>query len=148
MLESVDVPTRVMTAIEMKQFAEPYIRNKAVSHLTKKRVVIFGCGLGTPYVSTDTAAVMRAKEIDADIVLLAKNVDAVYTADPKKDPDAVKLSDIDYMDVLSKNLQVMDSTATSFSMENKLPILVFGLDDPENICRAVSGEKIGTIVHA
>jgi uridylate kinase len=147
-LESVDVPTRVMTAIEMKQFAEPYIRNKAVSHLTKKRVVIFGCGLGTPYVSTDTAAVMRAKEIDADIVLLAKNVDAVYTADPKKDPDAVKLSDIDYMDVLSKNLQVMDSTATSFSMENKLPILVFGLDDPENICRAVSGEKIGTIVHA
>ncbi|MBE6591431.1 MAG: UMP kinase [Ruminococcaceae bacterium] len=147
-LESVDVPTRVMTAIEMKQFAEPYIRNKAVSHLTKKRVVIFGCGLGTPYVSTDTAAVMRAKEIDADIVLLAKNVDAVYTADPKKDPAAVKLSDIDYMDVLSKNLQVMDSTATSFSMENKLPILVFGLDDPENICRAVSGEKIGTIVHA
>ena len=147
-LESVDVPTRVMTAIEMKQFAEPYIRNKAVSHLCKKRVVIFGCGLGTPYVSTDTAAVMRAKEIDADIVLLAKNVDAVYTADPKKDPAAVKLSDIDYMDVLSKNLQVMDSTATSFSMENKLPILVFGLDDPENICRAVSGEKIGTIVHA
>ncbi len=147
-LESVGVPTRVMTAVEMKQFAEPYIRNKAVSHLTKKRVVIFGCGLGTPYVSTDTAAVMRAKEIDADIVLLAKNVDAVYTADPKKDPNAVRLVDIDYMEVLKKDLKVMDSTATSFSMENGLPILVFGLDDPENICRAIEGEKIGTIVHA
>ncbi|MBQ9543915.1 MAG: UMP kinase [Clostridia bacterium] len=146
-LESIGVPTRVMTAIEMKQFAEPYIRNKAVSHLGKKRVVIFGCGLGTPYVSTDTAAVMRAKEIDADIVLLAKNIDAVYTADPRIDPGAVRLSDIGFMDVLSQNLKVMDSTATSFSMENQLPILVFGLDDPENICRAVAGEKIGTIVH-
>jgi uridylate kinase len=146
-LESVGVPTRVMTAIEMKQFAEPYIRNKAVSHLSKKRAVIFGCGLGTPYVSTDTAAVMRAKEIDADVVLLAKNVDAVYTADPKKDPNAVRLVDIDFMEVLKKDLKVMDSTATSFSMENDLPILVFGLDDPENICRAIAGEKIGTFVH-
>jgi len=145
-LEKQGVVTRVMTAIEMKQFAEPYIKNRAVTHLNKGRVVIFGCGIGSPYFSTDTTAVLRAKEIDADIVLLAKNVDAVYTSDPKKDPDARRLSTINYMDILSNNLQVMDSTATSFSMENKIPLLVFGLNDPENIYRAVCGEQIGTIV--
>ena len=144
--EHMEVDTRVMTAVEMKQFAEPYIRNKAVSHLEKGRVVIFGCGIGSPFFSTDTAAVLRAAEINADIVLLAKNVDGVYTADPKKDPTATKLNSIDYIDILSRGLSVLDFTATSFSMENKIPILLFGLDDPENIYRAVMGEKIGTIV--
>ena len=147
-LEQKGLDTRVLTAIEMKQFAEPYIRNKAVSHLEKGRVVIFGCGIGNPYFSTDTAAVLRAAEIDADIVLLAKNVDAVYTADPKKDPTAKKLENIKYMDILTQRLGVMDSTATSFSMENDIPILVFGLNDPQNIVRAVCGEQIGTIVEA
>lgn len=145
-LEKIGVPTRVLTAIEMKQFAEPYIRNKAVSHLNKGRVVIFGCGIGSPYFSTDTAAVLRAKEIDAEIVLFAKNIDAVYSADPKKDPNAKKLDHISYIDILDNNLAVMDSTAASFARENDLPILVFGLNDPENIIRGISGEKIGTIV--
>ncbi|MBQ9511021.1 MAG: UMP kinase [Clostridia bacterium] len=145
-LEQLGVSTRVMTAIEMKQFAEPYIRNKALSHLEHGRVVIFGCGIGSPFFSTDTAAVLRAAEIDADIVLLAKNVDGVYTADPKKDPTAKKLSNIDYIDILSHGLAALDFTATSFSMENKIPILLFGLNDPENIYKAVLGEKIGTIV--
>ena len=144
--EHMEVDTRVMTAVEMKQFAEPYIRNKAVSHLEKGRVVIFGCGIGSPFFSTDTAAVLRAAEINADIVLLAKNVDGVYTADPKKDPTATKLNSIDYIDILSRGLSVLDFTATSFSMENKIPILLFGLDDPENIYSAVMGEKIGTTV--
>ena len=145
-LEKLGVDTRVMTAVEMQRFAEPYIRNKAVSHLNKGRVVIFGCGIGSPFFSTDTAAVLRAAEINADIVLLAKNVDGVYTADPKKDPTATKMDSIDYIDILSRGLSVLDSTATSFSMENKIPILLFGLDNPENIYRAVMGEKIGTIV--
>ena len=145
-LERIGVETRVLTAIEMKQFAEPYIRNKAVSHLRKGRVVIFGCGIGSPYFSTDTAAVLRAKEINADIVLFAKNVDAIYTADPKKDPNAKKLSSISYIDILDKDLGVMDGTAASFSRDNHLPILVFGLNDPQNIVRAVCGEKIGTLI--
>ena len=145
-LESIDVPTRVMTAIEMKQFAEPYIRNKAVAHLQKGRVVIFGCGIGSPFFSTDTAAVLRAAEIGADIVLMAKNIDGVYTADPKLDPSAKKLSTIDYMEILKDGLQAIDTTATSFSMENHIPILVFGLDDPMNIVRAAMGEKIGTFI--
>ncbi|MBQ2730503.1 MAG: UMP kinase [Clostridia bacterium] len=147
-LEHKGLDTRVMTAVEMKQFAEPYIRNRAVHHLEKGRVVIFGCGIGNPYFSTDTAAVLRAAEIDADIVLLAKNVDAVYTADPKKDPNAKRLEYIEYMEILTKKLGVMDSTATSFSMENDIPILVFGLNDPDNIVRAACGEQIGTIVEA
>jgi len=146
-LETINVATRVMTAVEMKQFAEPYIRNKAVSHLNKGRVVIFGCGNGNPFFSTDTTAVLRAAEINAEIALLAKNIDGVYTADPKKDPTATKLQFINYKDVLSQGLSVVDSTATSFSMDNHLPILVFGLDDPDNILRAVSGEMIGTIVN-
>ena len=145
-LEKLGVDTRVMTAVEMQRFAEPYIRNKAVSHLNKGRVVIFGCGIGSPFFSTDTAAVLRAAEINADIVLLAKNVDGVYTADPKIDPTAKKLSNIDYIDILKEGLKALDFTATSFSMENHIPILLFGLDDPENIYKAVCGENIGTIV--
>ena len=148
-LASEGVDTRVMTAIEMKQFAEPYIRNKALSHLEKGRVCIFGCGTGSPFFTTDTAAVLRAVEIKADIVLLAKNnVDAVYSSDPNKHPDAVKLPDLKYMDILSKNLGAMDMTAASFSMNNSLPILVIGIDDPENIVKAVKGEKIGTLIEA
>lgn len=146
MFERIGVKSDVMTAIEMKQFAEPYIRNKAVSHLEHKHVVIFGCGIGSPFFSTDTAAVLRAAEINADIVLLAKNVDGVYTADPKIDPNATKIQAIEYIEILKKGLKVLDFTATSFSMENHIPILLFGLDDPHNIVRAVMGEKIGTIV--
>ena len=145
-LEKAGIDSRVMTAIAMHEVAEPYIRNKAIAHLNKGRVVIFGCGIGSPFFSTDTAAVLRAAEINADIVLLAKNVDGVYTADPKKDPTATKMDSIDYIDILSRGLSVLDFTATSFSMENKIPILLFGLDNPENIYRAVMGEKIGTIV--
>ena len=144
--ERIGLRTRVMTAIEMKQFAEPYIRNKAISHLEEGKVVIFGCGIGSPFFSTDTAAVLRAAEIGADIVLLAKNVDGVYTADPKLDPSAKKIDSIEYIDILREGLRVLDFTATSFSMENHIPILLFGLDDPQNIIKAVNGEKIGTIV--
>jgi uridylate kinase len=146
MLENIGAPARVMTAVEMKAFAEPYIRNKAISHLEHGKVVIFGCGIGSPFFSTDTAAVLRGAEIGAEIVLLAKNVDGVYTADPKKDPSAKKIPSIDYIDILKNELKVLDFTATSFSMENKIPILLFGLDDPNNIVKAVCGEKIGTIV--
>ena len=144
--ERIGLKTRVMTAIEMQQFAEPYIRNKAISHLESGKVVIFGCGIGSPFFSTDTAAVLRAAEICADIVLLAKNVDGVYTADPKLDPSAKKIDSIEYIDILREGLRVLDFTATSFSMENHIPILLFGLDNPENIIKAVNGEKIGTIV--
>ena len=144
--ERIGLKTRVMTAIEMKQFAEPYIRNKAISHLEEGKVVIFGCGIGSPFFSTDTAAVLRAAEIGADIVLLAKNVDGVYTADPKLDPSAKKIDSIEYIDILRDGLRVLDFTATSFSMENQIPILLFGLDNPQNIIKAVNGEKIGTIV--
>lgn len=145
-LERLDVPTRVQTAIEMRQIAEPYIRLKAMRHLEKARVVIFACGTGNPYFSTDTAAALRATEINAEIILLAKKVDAVYDSDPHINPNAVKFDELNYIDVLSRGLGVMDSTATSLCMDNKIPILVFGLDDPENIKRAVMGEKIGTIV--
>ena len=144
--ERAGVSTRVMTAIEMNAMAEPYIRNRAVRHLEKGRVTIFGCGLGSPYFSTDTAAVLRAAEIDADVVLLAKNIDGVYTADPRKDASATKIDEITYQEILSRGLAAMDSTATSFCMDNHIPILVFGLDDPDNIYRAVMGEEIGTIV--
>ncbi len=144
--ERAGVTTRVMTAVEMKSMAEPYIRNRAVRHLEKGRVTIFGCGLGSPYFSTDTAAVLRAAEIGADVVLLAKNIDGVYTADPRKDASATKFDEITYQEILSRGLAAMDSTATSFCMDNHIPILVFGLDDPDNIYRAVMGEEIGTIV--
>ena len=146
MLEQKGVDVRVQTAIEMRAIAEPYIRSKAIRHLEKGRVVIFGCGPGNPYFSTDTAAVLRAAEINADVILLAKNIDGVYSADPMKDPTAVKYDTITYDDVLAQHLQVMDSTATSLSMDNHIPVLLFALKDPKNILRAVCGEKIGTIV--
>ena len=146
MLEQRGVEVRVQTAIEMRSIAEPYIRSRAIRHLDKGRVVIFGCGTGNPFFSTDTAAVLRAAEIDADVILLAKNIDGVYSADPNKDPTAVKYDSISYDDILAQHLQVMDSTATSLSMDNKIPVLLFALKDPENIMRVVMGEKIGTIV--
>ena len=145
-LEQKGVDVRVQTAIEMRAMAEPYIRSKAIRHMEKGRVVIFGCGTGNPFFSTDTAAVLRAAEIDADAILLAKNIDGVYSADPKKDPSAVKYDTITYDDMLAQHLQVMDSTATSLSMDNKIPVVLFALKDPENILRVVMGEKIGTIV--
>ncbi len=145
-LEQKGVEVRVQTAVEMRAMAEPYIRSRAIRHLEKGRVVIFGCGTGNPFFSTDTAAVLRAAEIDADVILLAKNVDGVYSADPKKDPSAVKYSKITYDEVLAQHLAVMDSTATSLSMDNKIPVLLFALKDPENIYRAIMGEEIGTIV--
>ena len=145
-LEQQGVEVRVQTAIEMRPIAEPYIRSRAIRHLEKGRVVIFGCGTGNPFFSTDTAAVLRAAEIDADVILLAKNVDGVYSADPLKDPTAVKYDSISYDDVLAQHLAVMDTTATSLSMDNDIPVLLFALKDPENIVRAVMGEQIGTIV--
>ena len=145
-LEQKGVNVRVQTAIEMRSIAEPYIRSRAIRHLEKGRVVIFGCGTGNPFFSTDTAAVLWAAEIDADIILLAKNIDGVYSADPKKDPGATKYDSISYDDVLAQHLQVMDSTATSLSMDNNIPVILFALADPENILRVVHGEKIGTIV--
>ena len=145
-LEQHGVEVRVQTAIEMRQIAEPYIRSRAIRHLEKGRVVVFGCGTGNPFFSTDTAAVLRAAEIDADVILLAKNVDGVYSADPVKHADAVKYDSITYDDVLAQHLAVMDTTATSLSMDNDIPVLLFALKDPENIVRAEKGEKIGTIV--
>ena len=146
MLEQKGVPVRVQTAITMSAIAEPYVRSRAVRHMEKGRVVIFGCGTGNPYFSTDTAAVLRAAEISADVILLAKNVDGVYSADPNKDPDAVKYDVITYDEVLSKRLAVMDSTASSLAMDNRIPVLLFALKDPYNIIRVLKGEKIGTIV--
>ena len=145
-LEQLGVTVRVQTAIEMRQIAEPYIRSKAVRHLEKGRVVIFGCGTGNPFFSTDTGAALRAVEIDADIIFKATNVDGVYDSDPKLNPDAHKFDTLSFMDVLSKGLHVMDSTAASLCMDNELPILVFNLNDPENIVKAVTGDKSGTIV--
>lgn len=145
-LEQYDLDVRVMTAISMPQVAEPYIRNKAVSHLDKGRVVIFGCGTGNPFFSTDTAAALRAVEIEADIIMKATMVDGVYDSDPKKNPDAKKYDTISHHEVLSKNLAVMDSTASALCRDNSLPILVFSIEDPENIYRAVCGENIGTLV--
>ena len=145
-LEQREVPVRVQTAIEMNKIAEPYIRSKAIRHLEKGRVVIFGCGTGNPYFSTDTGAVLRAAEIEADVILLAKNIDGVYSADPAKDPNAVKYDEITYDEVLAKHLAVMDTTATSLSMDNHIPVQVFALKDPENILKVVMGEPIGTIV--
>ena len=147
-LEQKGVDVRVQTAIQMQAIAEPYIRSRAIRHLEKGRVVIFGCGTGNPFFSTDTAAVLRAAEIDADVILLAKNIDGVYSADPRVDPDAVKYDTITYDDILAQHLQVMDSTAASLSLDNKIPVLLFALKDPENILRVVHGEKIGTIVKA
>ena len=145
-LEQMGVPVRVQTALEIRAVAEPYIRLKADKHLSTGKVVIFGCGTGLPYFSTDTAAVLRAAEINADVILLAKNIDGVYSADPRIVEDAVKYDKISYDEVLAKHLKVMDSTATSLSMDNNIPVILFALKDAENILRAVMGEKIGTIV--
>ena len=145
-LESLDVDVRVQTAISMRQVAEPYIRNKAMSHLNKGRVVIFGCGTGNPFFSTDTAAALRAVEIEADVIMKATMVDGVYDSDPKTNPDAKRYDTISYQDVLSKDLAVMDSTASALCKDNDLPILVFSIEDPENIYKAVCGEDIGTVV--
>lgn len=145
-LEQRGVEVRVQTAISMNAIAEPYIRGKAIRHLEKGRVVIFGCGTGNPYFSTDTGAVLRAAEIEADAILLAKNIDGVYSADPMKDPTAVKFDEITYDEILARHLMVMDSTATSLSMDNHIPIVLFALKDPENILRVVMGEQVGTIV--
>lgn len=146
MLESKGAITRVMTAIEMKQIAEPYIRRKAVRHLEKGRIVIFACGTGNPYFTTDSAAALRATEINAEVILLAKNVDGVYNKDPKQYPDAKKYDKVTYMQSISEKLGVMDATAITLCMENKIPILVFALNEENSIKRAVLGEKIGTIV--
>ena len=145
-LENIDVVTRVQTAIEMKEIAEPYIRRRAMRHLEKGRVVIFGAGSGNPYFSTDTAAALRAAEVDAEVILLAKKVDGVYDFDPVTNPDAVKFDRLSYLEVLNRDLKVMDSTATSLCKDNKIPIRVFSLEDPDNIIRVIKGENIGTIV--
>ena len=145
-LEQMGVDVRVQTAIAMNQVAEPYIRNKAVRHLEKGRVVIFGAGTGNPFFSTDTGAALRAAEINADVILKATMVDGVYDKDPKKFPDAVKYDHLKYINVLSDNLQVMDMTAASFCDERNIPFYVFSIEDPENIVRAVKGENIGTLV--
>lgn len=145
-LENLNVCTRVQTAIEMREIAEPFIRRRAMRHLEKGRVVIFAAGTGNPYFSTDTTAALRAAEIEAEAILLAKKVDGVYDKDPHKYNDAIKFDHLTYIEVLEKGLQVMDSTATSLCMDNNIPIIVFGLDKPENIAKAVRGEKIGTLV--
>ena len=145
-LETRGMYTRVQTAIEMREVAEPYIRRKAVKHLEKGRVVIFACGSGNPYFNTDTAAALRAAEINAEVILVAKTIDGVYSADPKVDKNAIKYDEITYLDILNKNLKVMDSTAISLCRDNNIPLIVFAMDKPENIVKAVKGEKIGTFV--
>ena len=145
-LEKLGVSTRVQTAIEMRQIAEPYIRRRAIRHLEKGRVVIFGAGTGNPYFTTDTAASLRAMEINAQVILKGTKVDGVYTADPKKDPTATRFDELSYIDVLNNGLQVMDATATSLCMDNNLPIIVFDLTTPGNIKKVIKGESIGTIV--
>jgi len=148
-LESRGIPTRVQTAIEMRQIAEPYIRRKAVRHLEKKRIVIFACGVGSPYFSTDTAAALRAAEIDAEVILKASTVDGVYDSDPKKNPNAVKFNNLTFADALSRRLGVVvDSTALSLCMDNSIPLIVFDLSDPENILKVVCGENIGTTIYS
>lgn len=145
-LEARGIQTRVQTAIEMREIAEPYIKRKAIKHLERGRVVIFACGTGHPFFSTDTAAALRAAEIDAEVILLAKTIDGVYSADPKLDETAKKYDEISYLDILNKNLKVMDSTATSLCRDNNIPLVVFGINEPENIVKIIKGEKIGTIV--
>lgn len=144
--ESIGIPTHVMSAIEMKEVAEPYIRRKAIAHLNKGVAVIFAAGTGNPYFSTDTTAALRAAEIEADVILLAKKVDAVYDSDPELNPNAKKFTHLSHKDLLDQGLAVMDSTAASLCMDNHIPIHVFGLKEPENVIKAVCGESIGTIV--
>lgn len=139
--------SRVQTSIEMRQIAEFYIRKRADRHLDKDRIVIFGCGTGNPFFSTDTAAALRALEINADVVVKATNVDGIYTADPKKDKNATKIDDLTYLDVLNKKLNVMDATATTLCMDNNIPILVYNMNIKGNLLKVVNGDKIGTLVH-
>ncbi len=139
-------PVRVQTGVEMRQIAEYYIKDRAIKHLTNNRVVVFGCGTGSPFFSTDTAAALRAAEINADAVLKATNVDGIYTKDPKKYPDAEKITTITYLEVLNKKLNVMDTTATSLCMDNNIPIIVFDINEKGNLKKVVSGKKIGTTV--
>ena len=146
-LEQHGVPARVMTAMEMPTFAEYYTHERAMKHLTSGKAVLFAGGTGHPYFSTDTGTVLRAAEIKADVILLAKNIDGVYSADPAKDPTAVKYDEISFGEVLEKRLGVMDLTATSLAMDNNIPVYVFALKDPKNILRAVAGENVGTLVH-
>ena len=145
-LESRGIYTRLQTAIEMREIAEPFIKRKAAKHLERGRVVIFACGTGHPFFSTDTAAALRAAETESEVILLAKTIDGVYSADPKLDPTAVKYDKISYKDVLDQDLKVMDSTATALCKDNNIPLLVFAISDPENIVRAVKGEVVGTVV--
>jgi uridylate kinase len=146
-LETLEVGTRVQTSIDMRQVAEPYIRRRAIRHLEKKRVVIFAAGTGNPYFSTDTTAALRAAEIEAEVILMAKNnVDGVYTADPKLDKTATKYDSLSYLEVLNEGLAVMDSTASSLCMDNNIPLIVFSITEPGNIKRVILGEEIGTIV--
>ena len=146
MLEQINVPVQVQTALDIKAVAEPYVKLKADKYLSNGNAVIFGCGTGNPYFSTDTAAVLRAAEIGAEVILLAKNVDGVYTADPKKDPNARRLESITYADMLAQRLTVMDLTAASLALDNDIPVILFALHDPDNIVRVVTGEQIGTRV--
>lgn len=145
-LEAKGLFTRLQTAIEMREIAEPFIKRKAVKHLEKGRVVIFSCGTGSPYFTTDTCAALRAAEIDADVILVAKTIDGVYSADPKIDANAIKYDEITYLDILNQDLKVMDSTATSLCRDNKIPLVVFDIYHPENIVKIINGERIGTIV--
>ena len=147
-LEKHDVATRVLTAIEMRSVAEPFIRRRAIRHLEKGRVVVFAAGTGNPYFTTDTAAALRAMEIKAEVILKGTKVDGIYTADPVKHPDATRYERVSYLQVLQERLQVMDATAISLCMDNKLPIVVFNLKTPGNIRRVVMGETVGTMVTA
>lgn len=146
-IEKKGIPTRVQTALSIPAVAEPFILRKAVRHFECGRIVIFACGTGNPYFTTDSGAALRAAEIKADALLMAKNVDGVYDSDPKTNPNAKKLNELSYMDVLNKNIAVMDFTSVTMCMENKIPIVAFGLAEQNSIIRAVSGEKIGTIIH-
>lgn len=145
-LEAKGMYTRVQTAIEMREIAEPYIKRKATKHLEKGRIVIFACGTGNPFFTTDTAAALRAVETDAEVILVAKTIDGVYSADPKLDPDAIKYDKITYLDILNKDLKVMDSTATSLCKDNNMPLIVFAMNESGNMLKAVNGEKIGTLI--
>ena len=146
-LEKSGLPTRVQTALTITRVAEPYILRKALRHLEKGRIVIFACGTGNPYFSTDTGAALRAAEIGAEVLLLAKNIDGVYDSDPRKNPDAKKIDEISYIDVIKRGLNAMDTTAISLCMENNINIVAFGLSEKDGIVRAATGEKIGTLIH-
>lgn len=145
-LESRGVYTRLQTSIQMIEIGEPYIKRKAIKHLEKGRVVIFSCGTGNPFFTTDTAAALRAAEIDAEVILVAKTIDGVYSADPKVDKNAIKYEKITYLDILNKDLKVMDSTSVSLCKDNNIPLIVFGIDEPGNMIKAILGEKIGTFI--